>query len=356
MKKDENLRWMRRALEVARDGWGLSRPNPSVGAVVVSEGAEIACGVSQPISQGGAHAEVVAIRNAEKRTSGATLYVTLEPCSHWGKTPPCTEAIVQAGFSKVVIGTKDLNPLVNGKGIAQLQEAGIEVAFETLNREIEKLYHPFFFWSQTRLPWVTLKLAQTAEGFIAREDGQPLTITGGEAQQWAHQLRAVADAIVVSARTVRHDHPRLDLRASFWSPPQKPARIVLGRSIDFSPDEPLFQNCGRIILAGRHYAEQLPSSAERWSIAEERLDLSFSALRKRAGEEGMHHLLVETGAEWIETLLAAGEFNRLILLKSKAFAERGLRWSPGLEWARTHLKIARFAPVGDDDLYDFRPV
>lgn len=348
---------MTSALEAARRGWGLSRPNPTVGAVVYRAGKEIASAYSQSIASGGAHAEVVAIDAAGEQCRGADLYVTLEPCSHHGKTPPCTDAIIAAGFRRVVIGIQDPHPVVDGRGIARLREAGIEVSTEGLDGAIEELYLGFSKWIITGLPYITLKLAQSADGVIARFDGSPLSITGEETRRWVHDLRALCDGIVVSSRTARNDLPRLDLRAASWLPPRFPARIVMGRRIDLSPASPLFTGeGGKTVLFGKEFSSALPRGPEQVFVNGTDIVESFRQLIDEWGKRGAHQLFVETGGEWISSLLKARLFDRLILLESPDRLGEGLGWEPGRSQLSQELQIVRFAPIGRDRFWEFRPI
>ena len=179
--------FMARAIEIAWNAKGKTFPNPAVGAVVVSENTTVGMSATQPC--GGPHAERVALARAGGRARGATLYVTLEPCCHQGKTPPCTDAVIAAGIRRVVAAVVDPNPLVNKKGLARLRSAGIQVATGLL-REEAALVNEDFFWAITKhQAWITLKLACTLDGRIADEQGESKWITGTQARRFAHELR-----------------------------------------------------------------------------------------------------------------------------------------------------------------------
>lgn len=212
---ERDQRWMRRALILARRGQGATRPNPMVGAVLVRDGRRLAEGFHR--RAGTPHAEIDALAKLKPGdAAGATLYVTLEPCSHTGRTGPCTTALLHAGISRVVLGVRDPNPLVNGRGIARLRRAGIRVDVGCLDRECRELNRPFFLWVTAGRPLVTLKAAATLDGFIAdrapRTTRAPAWITGAEARAAAHLLRREHDAILVGAGTVVADDPRLTVR------------------------------------------------------------------------------------------------------------------------------------------------
>lgn len=215
--------WMRRALSLARRGLEAVSPNPMVGAVVVRRGKVVGEGYHR--RHGGPHAEVEALRSAGD-ARGADVYVTLEPCGHHGKTPPCAEALVAAGVRRVVFGARDPNPLTAGRGPRILRTSGIEVAAGCLEAECRDLNAPYFHWRRTGLPWVILKWAMTLDGKVATADGASRWITGEAARARAHALRRRVDAVVVGTETALRDDPRLDPRPARG---RTPARVVLDR-------------------------------------------------------------------------------------------------------------------------------
>ncbi len=199
-------------------------PNPWVGCVVVAPGAGRAFyGATQP--PGGAHAEVVALGAAGAAARGATAFVTLEPCAHHGRTPPCADALVEAGVARVVVGVLDPDPKVAGRGVARLRSAGIEVSVGASSVQVELSLAPYLKHRRTGRPWVVLKLATTLDGRIAAPDGDSAWITGPDARADVHRLRAESDAVLVGAGTVRQDDPRLTVRDV---PGRDPLRVVLG--------------------------------------------------------------------------------------------------------------------------------
>ncbi len=219
---------MGRALQLAAGVRCRTSPNPWVGcAVVAPDGTVLGSGATEP--PGGTHAEVGALRQAGERARGATLVVTLEPCSHHGRTPPCTEAVVAAGVRRVVVGTLDPDPRVSGRGVAALAAAGVDVAVGLRAEEVEEQLAPYLKHRSTGRPWVVLKLAASLDGRIAAPDGSAAWITGPEARADVHELRAASDAVLVGAGTVRADDPRLTVRpASGPEPLRQPLRVVLG--------------------------------------------------------------------------------------------------------------------------------
>ena len=214
---------MARALELAAHGWGRVHPNPMVGAVVVKDGAIV--GEGWHGEYGGAHAEVVALRAAGDQARGATLYVTLEPCAHYGKTPPCTEAILAAGIVRVVYGSSDPDPVAGG-GAAVLVERGLVATGGVCADAERRLNVIFHHWHLSATPWVALKLAMSIDGRISREAGRPARVTGDAAQAEVHRLRAGFDAILVGVGTALADDPELTVRAQL-RPRVPPVRVVL---------------------------------------------------------------------------------------------------------------------------------
>ncbi|MCK4391312.1 bifunctional diaminohydroxyphosphoribosylaminopyrimidine deaminase/5-amino-6-(5-phosphoribosylamino)uracil reductase RibD, partial [Candidatus Bipolaricaulota bacterium] len=215
-------RFMEIALELARRGEGWVNPNPITGAVVVKNGVIIGRGYHKAF--GGPHAEVFALKEAGENTRGATLYVTLEPCCHHGKTPPCTRLIVDAGIKRAVIACRDPNPLVNGQGIGHLHEAGIEVTEGVLEERAKRANEIFFKFITTHLPFVQLKLAMSLDGKIATRTRDSKWITGEASRREAHRLRRKFASVLVGLKTVIVDDPRLTVRHVLG---KDPIRIVL---------------------------------------------------------------------------------------------------------------------------------
>ncbi|HEY9888040.1 MAG TPA: bifunctional diaminohydroxyphosphoribosylaminopyrimidine deaminase/5-amino-6-(5-phosphoribosylamino)uracil reductase RibD, partial [Candidatus Obscuribacterales bacterium] len=199
--------WMQRCLELARQGWGKTAPNPLVGAVVVQAGAVVGEGFHPAAGQ--PHAEVFALRAAGDRAQGATLYVNLEPCNHMGRTPPCTEAVMAAGIARVVVGMIDPDPRVAGGGVQRLQAAGLEVTVGVEEAACQQLNEAFSYSVQHQRPFGILKYAMTLDGKIAASSGHSAWVTGPAARTWVHQLRSRCDAVIVGGQTVRQDNPHL---------------------------------------------------------------------------------------------------------------------------------------------------
>jgi diaminohydroxyphosphoribosylaminopyrimidine deaminase/5-amino-6-(5-phosphoribosylamino)uracil reductase len=224
--------YMKRALELAAQAEGRTNPNPMVGAVIVKDGQLIGEGFHH--QAGTPHAEIHALNEAGDQAAGSTMYVTLEPCSHFGRTPPCADAVIKAGIKRVVIAARDPNPQVAGKGIAKLRGAGIEVELGVMEHEASRLNEVFFKYIQTGLPFVTLKTAMTLDGKIASCRGDSKWITGEDSRHYVHQLRNVYDAIMVGIGTVLKDNPFLNTRLEIENI-RNPVRIIIDSHLDLPP-------------------------------------------------------------------------------------------------------------------------
>jgi diaminohydroxyphosphoribosylaminopyrimidine deaminase/5-amino-6-(5-phosphoribosylamino)uracil reductase len=232
--------YIKLTLELAAKGKGRVSPNPLVGCVIVKNHQIIGAGYHEFF--GGPHAEINALRNPREDVKGATLYVNLEPCSHFGKTPPCTDAIINAGISRVVIGTLDSNPLVSGKGAEKLTKSGIEVKTGVLENECLELNRFFFKFIQKRIPYVTVKVAQTLDGKIATFNNQSKWITTKASREEVHRMRASYDAVLIGRKTAMIDDPKLTVRLADGRDPKRvildsKLRIDLKRSMFFDNQE-----------------------------------------------------------------------------------------------------------------------
>jgi diaminohydroxyphosphoribosylaminopyrimidine deaminase / 5-amino-6-(5-phosphoribosylamino)uracil reductase len=229
--------FMRRALELAQLGRGNVSPNPMVGCVIVCNNRIIGEGWHQ--QYGGPHAEVHAVQSVADKSllQSSSVFVTLEPCSHFGKTPPCADMLIREGVKKVVIANLDTNPLVGGDGIKKLRSAGIEVITGILEKEARELNKAFFTWVEKRRPYIILKWAQTSDGFIARENYDSKWISNEASRQLVHRWRTEEDAILVGMRTAQQDNPQLNVRD--WTG-RNPVRIVIDRFLKLSPRLHLF--------------------------------------------------------------------------------------------------------------------
>ncbi|MGE4284780.1 MAG: bifunctional diaminohydroxyphosphoribosylaminopyrimidine deaminase/5-amino-6-(5-phosphoribosylamino)uracil reductase RibD [Clostridia bacterium] len=219
-----NQEFMKRALELARKGWGKTNPNPLVGAVIVKDGDIVGEGAHEKL--GSYHAEVNALHAAGDKAKDAEVYVTLEPCSHYGRTPPCAKTLIDAGVSKVIVAMKDPNPKVSGTGISMLKEAGIEVAIGVMEKEAKELNEIFIKYITQKLPFVIMKYAMTLDGKIAAYTGDSKWITGSNARSYVHEIRDRAAAIMVGVNTVKADNPYLTARIE-GKKTSDPVRIII---------------------------------------------------------------------------------------------------------------------------------
>ena len=287
---------MRRALELASHGVGTTFPNPRVGAVIVRDGAIVGEGFHR--KAGEPHAEVLALRAAGEKAKGATAYVTLEPCSHRGRTGPCADALIAAGVTAVVTACDDPNPLVAGQGYAKLEAAGILVRRGVLSAEAERLNEAFLYAIRAQRPFLHLKWAMTLDGKNAPPAGGTQQISGPAARRYVHRLRAESDAVLVGGETVRIDDPALTVRAFAWDDGRElrqPARIVAtNRPVDlrrrvFAPGAP------RFVLFGRD-----PGAAQLEALAREGV-----AAEVLPGPDGVHweRALAALGARELRSVL-----------------------------------------------------
>jgi diaminohydroxyphosphoribosylaminopyrimidine deaminase/5-amino-6-(5-phosphoribosylamino)uracil reductase len=303
--------YMQQALALAEMGRGWTSPNPMVGAVVVKDGAVVGRGYHQRV--GGPHAEVNAIDDAGERACGATLYVTLEPCNHIGRTPPCTRKIVEAGVRRVVVAMIDPNPGVEGGGNGYLQDRGIEVTTGICEKEAGVLNEGFVTWVTTGRPFVIAKCAATLDGRIATRTGDSQWVTGKEARRFVHRIRHGVDGIMVGAETVKRDDPSLTTRLG-GAPASDPTRIILDSRLTISPaakmlhqtsDAPTWVICGPDAPDARRSAlETTGARTITATLKEGRIDLP--ALMDQLGGMGISNLLIEGGGTVIGSALAAG--------------------------------------------------
>ena len=205
MDADDRYMWM--ALDLARQGRGRTSPNPMVGAVIVQGSEVVGSGFHK--AAGTPHAEIIALEKAGAKAKGATLYINLEPCNHHGRTGPCTEAIIKAGISRVVVAMQDPNPLVSGRGLARLQETDIKIREGVLEQKARRLNETFIKYITKKMPFVSVKVAMSIDGKIATTAGESHWITGEKARQFVHRLRDHSDVIMVGIETVLKDNPRL---------------------------------------------------------------------------------------------------------------------------------------------------
>ena len=356
--------FMARAIGLAREALGSTSPNPAVGAVVVKDGQVVGRGATQPPGQ--AHAEVVALQQAGECAGGATLYVTLEPCCHWGRTPPCTGAIIEAGVSEVVVAVPDPNPVVAGNGMAELRRAGIAVRLlnDTLDKcsEIRDLYEGFARHITTGLPFVLAKFAMSLDGKIATHTGDSKWVTGPVARSLVQQMRRETDAIMVGANTVVADDPQLTARGDDNRPlSRQPVRVTLdsqcrmpvrsqllrqpGLTLVYTTEAAPAGNVGGLLRAG---AEVVPVGATVEGLVSPREVLAD------LGNRGVVNLLVEGGGKTLGSLFDDGLVDKVHAFVAPVIIG-GIAAASPVEgegapmMAQTHrLADSSMRPVGDD--------
>jgi diaminohydroxyphosphoribosylaminopyrimidine deaminase/5-amino-6-(5-phosphoribosylamino)uracil reductase len=300
--KDVDKKYMQQCLTLARKGAGSVSPNPMVGCVIVKNGKVIGTGYHQKFGE--VHAEVNAINSAKESVSGATVYVNMEPCNYFGKTPPCTKLLSKSNIKKVVVGMLDPNPKVSGKGIKQLQKAGIEVIFGVLENEAKKLNEAFTKYILTNRPFVSLKIAQTLDGKIADKNRKSKWITGEESLKYVHRLRAEYDAVLVGAGTIKADDSLLTVREVEG---RNPVRIILDGNFTLSEDAKIFHDLSAktlLFTSKLRVRKQNDKKSYLESLGVEILEMpdpvpgymSLENILKVLGEKGIASLLVEGGA------------------------------------------------------------
>ena len=291
--------YMRRALQLAERGWGRVSPNPMVGAVVVRDGEVIGEGWHE--GPGTDHAEVMALRAAGDRASGATVVCTLEPCNRFGRTPPCTRALIDAGVVRVVVGTTDPNLGADAPGIAELREGGVVVETGVLHAATRALNEAFDRHVRTGQPFVVLKMAASLDGKTAAADGTSRWITGEAARADVHRLRAWSDAIVVGAGTVLTDDPALTVRGAFEGAARPPLRVVVDAAGTVAADRRLFDGSAPTMVATTDRASD--ARVREWSAA----GADVAVLdRDAAGAVALRRLVEELGKRDIQGVLIEG--------------------------------------------------
>jgi diaminohydroxyphosphoribosylaminopyrimidine deaminase/5-amino-6-(5-phosphoribosylamino)uracil reductase len=344
--------WMHRCFSLAVKGNALASPNPMVGAVIVKNGRKIGEGYHEQF--GGPHAEVQAIRDARSRRhdlSGATLYVNLEPCSHHGKTPPCADAILQSGITRVVIAVEDPNPLVAGRGIRLLRENGIRCRVGVQKQNAVLLNKFFLKFIRTGMPYVSIKAAQTSDGFIAREDGSSKWITNIRSRRFGHRLRAQYDAVLVGARTVTNDDPELTVRLVKG---KNPVRIILDGRVSIPERRKIFSRKAPTLLytdtsiKREHYQKVRALSNQGVTIIDmkgKNGKLDIREILKDLGRRGISSVLVEGGRSTYTAFLNARCVDTLWLFTSPKKFGTGMKTFEeiSVSFRRSERQRKRFA-------------
>ncbi len=333
---------MKRALELASKGLGQVAPNPMVGCVIVHNNKIISEGYHE--QYGSAHAEPNAIKKvSDEILKESTLYVTLEPCSHFGKTPPCADLIISKEIKKVVVGNLDSNPLVSGKGIQKLKDAGIEVEYGVLDKECRTLNKRFFTFHEKKRPYIILKWAQTQDGFISHwplpQEKEDNWITGKESKELVHQWRSQEQAILVGYNTLMNDNPKLTTRLVEG---KSPIRLVLSRTIDLPIDLNIFNNDAKTIVFNP-LKDEIKNNIEfvkiDWSKkAQEVLDYCF--------KHNISSVIIEGGTDTIYNFMNIKAWD-----EAQVFMNPNKKFGHGISAPEINLNNITPISVGNDLLY-----
>jgi diaminohydroxyphosphoribosylaminopyrimidine deaminase/5-amino-6-(5-phosphoribosylamino)uracil reductase len=352
----DDEKWMKRALRLAEAGRGRTSPNPMVGAVLVKRGKVVGEGYHAKIGE--AHAEIIALRQAGKGARGAVLYLNLEPCTHFGRTPPCVPQVIKAGLRRAVIGMEDPNPLVNGKGIEALRKSGLDVKVGVLGKECRKLNEAFCKYILKRQPFVALKVAATLDGKIAARNGDSKWISGEASRRLVHRLRGRVDGVLVGIGTVLRDDPLLTARTKKG---KEPYRIVLDSRLKIPEDAKVFEHSpSEVILATTRSAphgkiERLERKGVQVLIMDSKEGkVDLKACLNKLGEIGLMSILVEGGSKINGSFLDEGLIDKFFLFLSPKWL--GDPQAPGIFGGRgvsslkeaVELKETKTRRIGED--------
>ncbi len=362
MKKDtfDDNYYMGIAIRLARKGIGKTSPNPMVGAVIVANGKIIGQGYHKRC--GDHHAEINAINSTKKNIKGSTFYITLEPCSHYGRTPPCVDAVIQENPERVVVGSLDPNPEVNGRGIKILRSKGIKVDVGILETECRQLNEHYFKFVKTGMPYITVKYAQTLDGRIATKSGDSQWISSEASRRYVHHLRGINDGIMVGAGTVAADNPQLTVRHVKG---KNPFRIIVDSKLRIPIKSSVLTdiNSHLTIIATTSSAPTVKITAikklgvEVWVARKERDGrVSLRDLLKKLGKREIVSVLVEGGSEVITSLLKANLVDKMIIPIAPKIIGKGLEAIGDLKINKIN-KAIRFSSFktmkkGDDIIFE----
>ncbi|NMM28894.1 MAG: bifunctional diaminohydroxyphosphoribosylaminopyrimidine deaminase/5-amino-6-(5-phosphoribosylamino)uracil reductase RibD [Glaciimonas sp.] len=355
MKILNHLEGMTLALKWAERGLLTTAPNPRVGCIIVKDNCIIGAGFTQP--PGGNHAEIEALHDAAVKgfdVRGATVYVTLEPCSHFGRTPPCCEALIRAGVARVVAALQDPNPLVAGQGLARLKAAGIEIVCDVLADAAQEMNIGFFSRMQRGKPWVRMKVAASLDGKTALADGQSQWITSEAARDDGHAWRARAGAILTGIGTVNADDPQMTVRALTVA--RQPLRIVIDSKLAISPDARVLAGAGSLVVAAQtnpgKEALLRDMGCEVIFLPNATGKVDLSALMQELGRRQINELHVEAGCKLNGSLIRAGCVDELLLYLAPSLIGDGMpMFALGALELLQHKRLLRFheiRQIGED--------
>jgi diaminohydroxyphosphoribosylaminopyrimidine deaminase / 5-amino-6-(5-phosphoribosylamino)uracil reductase len=351
----DDVTYIKRALELGHKGLGRTAPNPPVGAVIVKDGRIIGEGYHP--KAGMPHAEIYALNSCSENPAGSTLYVTLEPCCHYGKTPPCTEAIIRAGIKRVVYAIDDPNPVANCHSRQALENAGISVATGICSHEACKLIEWYSKWMKTGLPYVTVKAAITLDGFIAASNGNSKWISSEESRNRVHEMRNRMDAVLLGIGTVITDNPLLTCRIDGG---RDPLRVIIDKDFEIpAGSKCLGENCIIITSAAKDRPEITDTGTKivRTGLNEDGF-FDWHEILKILGGMGMHSVLVEGGSSIISSLLKTSLADKIILFIAPKILGSGIQL---VSWDKTSsiddalvLVIENIQTTGGDIMIEAR--
>jgi diaminohydroxyphosphoribosylaminopyrimidine deaminase/5-amino-6-(5-phosphoribosylamino)uracil reductase len=350
---NHDLIYLNQALNLAKIRRGFCSPNPSVGAVITLENKILATGYH--LACGSPHAEIDALKKLSMHAPGATIYITLEPCCHWGKTPPCTDALIQAGIKRVVYSYADPNPKVAGKGVLALQEQGIHCDHVPLP-EITAFYASYHHWLQTKTPFITAKIALTLDGKIAGKLGERIQITGQALQEFTHALRKTADAILTTVKTILHDDPQLNARTANEII-AKPI-YILDSKLDFPQAATLLKTAKSLTLFHATDANPIRQQAlieqgiRCIAIDKNKDGLDLKQVIHLIGQDGIHDLWIEAGGKCFSAFATQQLLQRaFIYIAPRCLGEGQAAFENNFSLNLTNTKI-HWQQFGNDVLCD----
>jgi len=354
---DKDQYYIKKTFQLARKGAGYTSPNPLVGAILVNNDEVVGQGCHK--NYGGPHAEIFALEQAGKEAKGATLYVNLEPCSHFGQTPPCVDRVIETGISKVVISNCDPNPLVNGSGIRKLKDAGIKVKLSVLEEEGLKLNEAYFTYVIQQRPFVILKWAQSIDGRIATKNYESSWISNEKSRKIVHEIRRDVDAVLVGVGTVNHDNPQLTVRHING---KQPWRLILDRELEITLNSQIILDKfaqQTVIFTTEKNQEKInkvQKNGVQVVVLETKSDQMISQILTWMAKRKMISLLVEGGGEVLTSFLKADLVDKLMVFVAPKLLGQGINAVGDLSVLSMNeiinLKNTKFQKVGSDMLIE----
>ena len=363
----KHFEFLNHAFELAENARGRTSPNPFVGALIIKNGKIVGKGFTKPA--GGNHAEIQALKESGKNSENATMYVTLEPCAHYGKTPPCTEAIIKSKIDKVVIGAKDPNSLVNGKGISKLKSAGIEVICDVMPEKFRKQNEAYITYITKKRPFIILKSAISLDGKMAKKNGNSKWISCEKSRKIVHKIRNEIDAILSTVNTVNSDNPQFTVRYNLKNP-KHPIRIILDANLNINPDSHIVhsaKNIRTIIATNKNpdskKLEFLESKkVEIWKIRQADNYLNLTEILEKCYQNEIAQIMIEAGPTLIFQFLKKKLVDKILLFMApKIFGGSDkFLWIKSSEsendFSKIRLKDVSYKKSGDDIMIEGYPI